>query len=192
MICTCTRPWSSSVTSRRMPRSAMVTTGSSGSGTSAAIFQAARASVSVTTSPPGASGAGAASRRAGSPSCSVCRPCRPPPTAGATCGTRQRRLGERPPRSRSSTAARSAAGRRRPGATSAVDRARTARRRSGHTASSAACIRRCDSVGAVAEPQRPVPGVVEVVGDLLDRLAGDARPASASVDDASAAYSSHC
>src|SRR5215203_4325154 len=40
LTCTCTQPRSSSVTSRRMPRSSIVTTGISGSGTSAARAQA--------------------------------------------------------------------------------------------------------------------------------------------------------
>ena len=40
-----------------------------------------------------------------------------------------------------------------------------------------ACIRRRDYVGAVAEPQHPLRGVVAVVGELLDALARRSRPA---------------
>ncbi len=51
-------------------------------------------------------------------------------------------------------------------------RSRNSSSRYGHTAFSAACMRPVRLVGAVAEPQRPAGGVVAVVGQLLDALAG--------------------
>src|SRR4051794_7414524 len=61
VIVTWTRPWSSSVTSRRMPRSAIVTCGSSGSRTVAARSRARVSCITMSspTSSPGGSRVGA-------------------------------------------------------------------------------------------------------------------------------------
>ena len=148
VICTCTRPWSSSVTSRRIPRSAIVTTGSSGSGRSAAIFQAAPSC--VTTSPPGASGAGAASRRAGARGARCAGRAGRRPIAGDDLRDGQRRLDD----DRLDPAEHGARAATRVHRRAPVDRARTAPRRTATPRRAPPASGACDS--SVPSPSRSV------------------------------------
>ena len=188
------RRWPSSARrpSRRMPRSSMVSTGTSGSGTAtAATAQAPRpmragsrqpAARHHVTAPRGGSGRGAASRRAGSPwpgVDAVAAAARAPRRLG---GHGQGRLGEdaldvrrhgRPQRRR-------AARRRQPRRRRRVDRVVVEQLGDvgPHARRAPACIRAWDS--SVPSPSRSIHwrGVVAVVVDLLDRLGGDRRRAS--------------
>ena len=138
VIVTWTRPWSSSATSRRMPRSSMVTTGISGSSTvgrevaGPPFDRGSSRSRSSPGRPRVRAVRGAASRPAGSPRCSVCRPCA---ATGAGAYARERSASPARPRVRRHRRARRRArttGRRRSPARHRVGVepvARTARRR---------------------------------------------------------------
>ena len=165
---------------RTTPRSSRVSIGISGSATVATTSRArARVPRRAHQVAPGCWRARLCISASSGPRCSVCRPCRPPRPpivpAGATCGRDSVARGEH----LVEDAVDLLAGLRRvdgdPGGGQPALDVRGAEQLVdvGQTASSAACMRRCDSAGAVAEPQRPARGVVAVVGELLDALARD-------------------
>ena len=111
---------------------------------------------------------------------SVPVPAEPPAPARASAGQAGTRSVAAPaPRSaRRATSARTVAGSTAtPAAVAAPPRRCRNRRRpaAARPRPAPACTRRCDSGGAVAEPDHPVGGVVAVVGQLLDALGRDRR-----------------
>ena len=167
---------SSAVTERRMPRSAMVTTGTSGSGMlpTAASSSTGAVRVVVTTSPPGATEPGAASRRAGTPSAPSGRPAARRASASGSRRQGQRRLLDH----RRDTRHDRVVERRRQHADARLGRGH----RHGVVVEQLCEIRQYGLegclhpfvrlIGPVAQPHHPLVCVVVVVGHLFGRLLG--------------------
>ena len=157
-------------TPRSTPRSAIVSTGTSGSVTSPT---ASRIAVSVTMSPPDASEPHAAAPRADTRGARCDAPdghhcAGTTPLAGCTWIRRSL------PSLDASTRPAASTGPLRPRDVVPGRRTRTSRRCKARPLPEPACMRPMALVGAVAEAQHPLGRVVDVVRDLFDCLAGNA------------------